>query len=244
MKKLLNKTVLITGAGSRVGQEIALLYAAEGANIAITDSRQDQLLALEAEIKKENGNCVSILTDISKEEDLDYLIGSVLSYYHSIDIVINNTNMLNDYIVYRGSLSNDAFKEMLRLNIETPLKLSQKVIELFVGKAKGNIINITPCADHIGGVLGTSVALNARAVMGFTQNTGSVYAEKGIQCNCITYTERVVSDIGAVKSKGKKQEITSIPLLKKLEKNIARIALFLATADAAMINGTILNVGN
>ena len=111
MKGLKNKSVLVTGASSGIGQAIALRFAQEGANVAINYySDREEALATKADI---DAACQSITdcgvqslviqADVSQDEDVDRMFETTLEKLGGIDILINNAGILRDRSFARTS---------------------------------------------------------------------------------------------------------------------------------------------
>ena len=95
MYNLKGKTAVITGGNSGVGAATAMLFAKSGANVVISARRQAALDEVASKIKAEGGNVLTVLTDISKDEDCKNLMKATVDKFGSIDILVNNAGVLD-----------------------------------------------------------------------------------------------------------------------------------------------------
>jgi 3-oxoacyl-[acyl-carrier protein] reductase len=86
-------TVLVTGAASGMGRATALVFAAEGANVAVTDLNADATQAVADEIAAAGGSAKAWVLDVAEPQDITKVVGDVARHFGSLDIVINNAGM-------------------------------------------------------------------------------------------------------------------------------------------------------
>ncbi|HKQ31948.1 MAG TPA: SDR family oxidoreductase, partial [Thermodesulfobacteriota bacterium] len=92
--KLTNKTALITGGGTGMGKETALLFAREGANVIITGRREEKLKEVAKAAEKEGFKLEYLVSDVSSEEDCKAAVDYAVRKYGRIDILFNNAGVL------------------------------------------------------------------------------------------------------------------------------------------------------
>ena len=96
MNRLQDKVAVITGGNSGVGAATAKLFAAEGAAVVITARREAALAQVADEIKQAGGTVLAVSTDISKPEDPERLMQTVMDRFGRIDILVNNAGILEE----------------------------------------------------------------------------------------------------------------------------------------------------
>ncbi len=248
MGKLDNKVCIITGAGSGIGKEIAMLFAAEGCKVVGTDIFQDRLDELKAEIKAKGGEITTLISNVAKEEDVENMIKVATTTYGTLDILVNNAGIM-DYFGAVHEVDNAMLERLMKINFEGPFKAMRSAIKnVFLPKGSGVIVNLASKAGISGGTGGAAYTASKWAIVGLTKNTGFLYRNSGIRCNAIapgavqtnidssidhSREGMFVEDInyGVAMSPGMAQP-----------DQIAKVALFLASDDSAFMNGQILPV--
>lgn len=91
--RLKNKTAVITGAASGIGKEIALVYAKEGANIAIADLDLTQAQDTAEEIRAKHGSAMAVAMNVTDEDEVNKGIESVVNQYGTVDILVSNAGI-------------------------------------------------------------------------------------------------------------------------------------------------------
>lgn len=238
--KLDGKVVLLTGASSGMGKEMSLLFAKEGANVVAVARRMNKLEELSKEAADLNGDIFAVEGDVTKDEDINNMVDKAMERYGKIDILVNNAGVLDNFTAL-GDLDDDLWNKVLDINLTAPMKISRKVLPIMVKQGKGNMINIASLGGLYGARAGTAYTASKHGLIGITKNIAYMYAEKGIRCNAIcpggVETEIMSSlepsEFGMARvMKGVTNDIRS-----GSGKEIANIALFLASEDSSFING-------
>jgi len=91
--KLKGKTAIVTGAASGIGKEIAIVFAREGANVAIADLVKQAADDTAAEIRKAGGQAVGVAMDVSSEEQVNAGVAAVVKQYGGVDVLVSNAGI-------------------------------------------------------------------------------------------------------------------------------------------------------
>lgn len=91
--RLADKTVVITGAGSGLGREAALLFAREGANVVVTDLIEQRATAVASQIRENGNKAIGLGTDVRSEADLDAAVATAVSQFGRLDIMFANAGV-------------------------------------------------------------------------------------------------------------------------------------------------------
>lgn len=248
MGKLKNKVSLITGAASGIGKEMALLFAAEGSQVVAVDFNQKRLDALKEEAKAAGHDLLTLVADLTSQENIDNSVNSAVSTYGTLDILVNNAGVMDNFEP-AGELSDAVFEKVMRINVEAPLRLIRKALEIFLPKESGVIINVASLAGLNGARGGAAYTMSKHAVVGLTKNTGFIYAKNGIRCNAIapggvaTNIQETI-DPSKMSALGQKSMAPGLGLNPRLgnPSELASAALFLASDDASFVNGEVIVV--
>ncbi|WP_410770950.1 SDR family oxidoreductase [Fontibacillus sp. BL9] len=242
--KLQNQVAVVTGAASGMGKQIALLFAKEGAKVAVSDLNLEGAQATVEEIKSQGGTAFAIKTNVAVEEDIQNLIDTTVQNFGTVDILVNNAGIM-DGMEPAGEINDDKWERVFAINTTSVMRSTRKVLPIFLEKKKGVIVNVASAGGLNGARAGAAYTASKHAVVGFTKNTGYMYATEGIRCNAIA-PGGVETNIGASMQGtsqfgfGKQQLGMAInPRVGKPEE-IAKVALFLASDDSGFVNGTVI----
>ena len=147
MKKLLNKTVLITGATSGIGRSAVYLLAEHGANIIIAGRRKERLDEAAGELNKSGVKVYTMQLDVRNYDDVEKAVSELPDEWKKIDILVNNAGLsrgLNK--IHEGVL--DDWEEMIDTNVNGLLYVSKCVIPLMLANNSGHVVNIGSIAGH------------------------------------------------------------------------------------------------
>lgn len=248
MKKLENKVSVITGAGSGMGKEIALLFAAEGSKVIATDIDQKRLDALKIEIKEKGGEVTTLISNIAKEEDIENMISVAVSTYGTLDILVNNAGIM-DHFAPVAELENAMWEKVMKVNVDGPFKAMRSALKIFLKKGNGVIVNIASIGGLNGARAGAAYTASKHAVIGLTKNTGYMYSKSGIRCNAIA-PGAVNTNIGDTIDFSKITPLVNERIMPGMTLNprtgepseIAKVALFLASDDSSFVNASVITV--
>ena len=243
MKKLENKTAIITGAASGMGKAIAQLFAQEGANIVLADLQQNEVDAVVKNIVEAGGHAIGLECNVSHENEIKNLIDKALSEYHTLDVLVNNAGTLDNFEPV-DQVSNEQWKRVIGVNVDGPFFACRLAVPIMLKQGSGSIINIASIGGLFGARAGTAYTVSKHALIGLTKNIGFMYALNGIRCNAIApggVNTNIGKDLKPNSFGYQRCTIggTSMPRMGEAIE-IANTALFLASSDASLINGTVI----
>lgn len=142
MRKLDDKTVLITGASSGFGKAIALACAREGAKVALVARRQDALEAVAQEIEENNGKALVCPLDVTNDDQIHEVIVKVVDTFGSIEVLVNNagTNVTERTI---ADTSVDQWRLLLDVNLTSAFVFTKAVLPTMKERGDGLIVNLS-----------------------------------------------------------------------------------------------------
>jgi NAD(P)-dependent dehydrogenase (short-subunit alcohol dehydrogenase family) len=241
-EKLKGKIALITGADSGIGKAVAILFAKEGADVAIAYLKEHEDAKYTKEIieNKYNRNCLLIPGDLSKERHCKTVINKVVGEYKRIDILVNNAALHYE----NKSLEKLTTKELLKTfdtNIFAFFWLTREALQFM--KKGACIINTASVTAYRGSGGLIDYASTKGAIVSFTRSLSSNLAKKGIRVNGVApgpiWTPLIASSF-----KGDKVAKfgSDVPLGRAGEPaEVAPSYLFLASDDASYITGQFIH---
>lgn len=179
------KCVVVTGASSGMGRQIALDFAKEGATVVAVARRKERLDEIAAEAENFAGKILPYQGDVSSEDVCNGMIDFAVAECGKLDILVNNAGIMDEFTPI-GELSNELYERVMSVNLNGPLYAMRKAIQVMLEKeTKGNIINVASIGGVRGCRAGVAYTASKHAIVGASKNTAYMYAPYGIRCNVI-----------------------------------------------------------
>ncbi|XP_047999414.1 uncharacterized oxidoreductase SSP0419-like [Leguminivora glycinivorella] len=140
-----DKVVIVTGASSGIGAATALMFAKEGADVAIVARTQAKLAAVAKNIEALGRKALVIQADLSKEADTATIVPKTIKQFGKIDVLVNNAGIVSEGSLMDGKIL-QAYDETMRTNVRAVIQLTSLAAPHLV-KTKGNVINISSGAS-------------------------------------------------------------------------------------------------
>jgi 3-oxoacyl-[acyl-carrier protein] reductase len=242
MKLLENKKALITGAARGIGKSIAIAYAKNGADVAITDLKiDDEAQALVEELKGYGVQAKAYASDASNFAACEELVKEVLNDFGNIDILVNNAGITRDKLLMR--MSEDDWDLVLKVNLKSVFNMTKALHRSMLAQRSGAIINMSSVVGLSGNAGQSNYAASKAGLIGFTKSTAKEFGARGIRCNAIApgFIETVMTD--QLSEQEKNEWLKNIPLRRagKAE-DVAGISVFLASDLSAYVTGQVISV--
>ena len=239
--RLQGKVCLITGAAQGIGLATALKFASEGAIVIVCDVKPTAVDAAVAQCQALGAQAQGCVVDVTQREMVDAVVKSVLDTYGRIDVLVNNAGITQDARLQKMTL--EQFDRVIDVNLRGVFHCAQAVTDAMVAQGSGVILNASSVVGIYGNFGQTNYAATKFGVIGFTKTWSRELGPKGIRVNAVapgfidtpilsTIPEKVIHDM-----------VERVPL-KRLGKpeDIANVYAFLASDEAAYINGTVIEV--
>lgn len=144
--KLQGKVAVITGASMGIGEEIAKLFAREGAKLVLCSRDLGRVEAARQRIGA-GENAISVACDVSRRDQVDTLIGAAMAKFGRIDIFVNNAGFgLNDSV---AELDMAQCRQVFETNLFGTMECMQAVIPIMQKQGGGDIVNVSSVSGHI-----------------------------------------------------------------------------------------------
>ncbi|MGA2405702.1 MAG: 3-oxoacyl-[acyl-carrier-protein] reductase [Bacteroidales bacterium] len=242
MGLLQGKTALITGASRGIGKAIALRFALEGSDIAITNIvDDDEFKTAIKEIEATGVKAKGYISNASSFEDSQRVINEVVNDFNRIDILINNAGITRDTLLMR--MTEDQWDSVIAVNLKSVFNLTRAVLMTMVKQKSGSIINMSSVVGISGNAGQSNYSASKAGIIGFTKSVAKEVGSRNIRCNAIA-PGFILTEMTEKLPENVKNEWTSkIPLKRGgTPEDVANTALFLASDLSSYVTGQTIHV--
>lgn len=246
-----NKVVIVTGASSGIGAAVALLFAKEGANVAIVARNHAKLTDIGKKIEATGMKPVIIQADISNDSEAATVISKTIDNFGKLDILVNNAGISSPGSIMNGKIL-EAYDEVMKTNVRAVIHLTSLAAP-YLAKTKGNIINISSAAAFRPSKEPTSSPyyISKAALDHFSRCAALELASQGIRVNTVNpgpvdndfFTNNGGENSRKSDIKKIMQEFTALGYLSTNEE-IGDVILFLASEKAKSVTGSSYSIDN
>ena len=239
--RLENKVAIVTGAGSGIGREIALLFAREGARVVLTGRTKEKIDKVCQEIIKEGGKAIAVQGDVTRRADMKNIVDKTVSSYGKIDILINNAGINQDALISR--MTEEQWDKVIKVDLKGAFNCIQEVLGTMLNQGKGVIISASSISGIYGNIGQTNYASAKAGLIGFTKTLAKELGKKGIRVNAVAPGFTITPMTAKVPEKILEIMKEKTPLRRLgTPQDIAYAYLYLASDEARFVNGTVLCV--
>ena len=192
-KSLDGKVIVVTGAGRGIGREIALLCAAEGAKVVVTDpgvaadgSGTNAAPAEEVvqEITKRGGQAVANFETVAEAIPASKIVQMAMDKYGRLDGVVNNAGILRDAIFHRMSI--DAFEQVIKVHLMGSFYVAHAAARIFKEQQSGSFVHFTSTSGLIGNFGQANYAAAKLGIVGLSKSIALDMQRFNVRSNCIS----------------------------------------------------------
>lgn len=236
-------TVLVTGAASGMGRATARVFAAEGANVAVTDITADGTQAVASEIAAKGGKAKAWTLDVASRDNITAVVNDIAAHFGGLDIIVNNAG-----ISVRVAIDDDGYDDAWTTGLAVMLTAHQRIIRAalpYLRKSKSpRIVNIASTEALGATALHSAYSAAKAGVTGLTRSLAVELGREGITVNCICpgpiitgMTDRITDEHKAIYAKRR----TALGRYGDPEE-VAHMTLSLCLPAASFLTGVVIPV--
>jgi NAD(P)-dependent dehydrogenase (short-subunit alcohol dehydrogenase family) len=251
--KLQGKVALVTGGGRGIGRTIALTFAGEGADVAVTARTQAEITAVAAEVSALGRQAYAVPCDVTEKDSVERMAAAVHERFGRVDLLVNNAGTGRSAPFFKTDLA--MWNHMFALNATSMYLVTQAVVKGMLDRKYGRVINIVSTAGKIPFRYCTAYVASKHAALGFTRALALELAGSGVTVNAICpgwvgstgLFEETIANIVQTTGRDATAAVKALadmsPLKRVMEPaEIAHVALMLASDEAGGITGQGINV--
>ena len=231
-------TALVTGGSRGIGFAVAKRLIADGAKVALVSTNMEGAMAAASQL---GDKAKGYACDVSKYDDVQVLVTTVLADFGKIDILVNNAGITRDDLLMR--MTEEKWDRVLEVNLKGAFNTCKAVMRPMMKARFGRIINISSIVGISGNPGQTNYAAAKAGLIGFTKSLAREIASRNITVNAVApgFVETDMS--GALPEETRNAFIQQVPLARAGKpEDIAGAVAFLAGPDASYITGHVICV--
>ncbi|MDT0645452.1 SDR family oxidoreductase [Zunongwangia sp. F260] len=242
MGRLEQKTAIVTGGATGIGEAIAKRFCAEGAKVLIIGLPDNPVDAVVKEIEEKGGEALAFHKDISSEENVKEALKIVIDKWQKLDILINNAGVFPESNT-ADEFSVEAFDNLIKNNVRTTFMFTKYALPE-LQKTKGCIVSAGSESAILGipevAVYGGTKGFNHA----FTKGIAGEQAKNGVRANIVAPgaidTAWTHKEIGPMNEEMEKTMVNATPMGRRgTVEEVANIYLFLASDEASYVTGSV-----
>jgi 3-oxoacyl-[acyl-carrier protein] reductase len=239
--ELTGKVALVTGAAQGIGKAIALLLARNGADIVVSDVNLEKAEETSKEVHALGRSAMAIKVDVSRLDDVEKMVETLLERFGKIDILVNNAGIARDKLILR--MTEEDWDAVLGVNLKGTFNCTKAAIRPMSKQRSGKIVNIASVVGEMGNTGQANYSASKAGVIGFTKTMAREFAQRGINVNAVApgYIQTPMTDALPEKAKEELKRLIPMERLGQPE-DVAQAVLFLVSEASSYITGHILKV--
>ena len=238
------KVCLITGAGSGIGRATAILFAAEGARVAVADIDTAGAAETAAIVGAAGGIASAFTVDVTDPVATEALARDVVAGFGTIDVLFNNAGIAGVGLLHETSV--ELWDRVMAVNVRGVFLVARAVLPTMIAAGRGSIINMSSTIAEIGLVNRASYTASKGAVLSLTRQMQADYAPYGIRVNALLPGTIHTPFVDRYLAESYDDPVAGLEIIKKRQltgelgepEDVAAAALFLASDESRFVLGS------
>jgi len=235
------KVALVTGAARGIGRAIAERLAAEGADIALCDLKEEWLADTAEAVAGAGRRAIRVAADVGNAAGVQAAVDKVVQELGRVDILVNNAGITRDGFLVR--MSEEDWDAVLSVNLKGAFLFTRAVARPMMKQRSGVIVNIASIIGLIGNAGQCNYAASKAGLIALTKSCAKELAGRNVRVNAVApgFIQTKMTDVLA--EDVKKKMLDAIPMNRfGTSEDIANAVLFLASEQSAYMTGQVLSV--
>lgn len=241
--RLEGKVAVITGGGQGLGRAYAIEFAKQGADIVINDVNAENADSVAKEVEALGRKAITVILSVETREGAQQIIDTAIEKLGKVDILVNNAGITRTAMLHK--MTEEEWDQVIKVNLTGVYNCLRAVAPHMIERKYGKIINVTSAAGIRGTIGQISYGAAKSGVIGITKSSAKELARHGINVNAVApgVIETAMTEVIRTKEKFRDKYTAEIPLSRFGQpEEVAKVAAFLASDDAAYMTGQILSV--
>ena len=235
------KVALVTGARRGIGKAVALKFAEQGADVAISCREiNDTVLATVAELEQYGTRIKAYASDAADFAQSHALVESVVADFGRLDILVNNAGITKDSLMLR--MTEEQWDSVIDTNLKSAFNFVHAVTPVMARQRGGSIINMSSVVGVSGNAGQCNYSASKAGMIALTKSIAKEMGSRGIRANAIA-PGFIATDMTAKLSDDMREQwVKNIPLRRGgTAEDVANVALFLASDLSSYVTGQVVN---
>lgn len=242
MKLLEGKTAIITGAARGIGKAIAIRFAEEGANVAITDLQlNDNTAAVVKEIEALGVKAKAYASDASNFEDTQKVVDDIVSEFGGVDVLVNNAGITMDTLLMR--MTEQQWDTVINVNLKSVFNFTKAAQKTMLKAKKGSIVNLSSVVGVHGNAGQANYSASKAGIIGFSKSVAQELGSRNIRCNAVA-PGFIITEMTAKLSDEQRQAWEQFIPMKRggTPEEVANVCLFLGSDMSSYVSGQTISI--
>lgn len=242
MDLLKGKVALITGAARGIGKSVALAYAAEGADIAFTDLKIDEVAeATRAELEAFGVKVLALASDASDFNSAADAVAAVVNEFGHLDILVNNAGITRDTLMLR--MTEDQWDAVLKVNLKSAFNFIHAVAPVMMRQRGGSIISMSSVVGVHGNAGQCNYSASKAGMIGLTKSIAQELGSRGVRANIVAPGFILTEMTAKLDPEMLKAWEARIPLRRGgTPEEVAKVCLFLGSDLSSYVTGQVIQI--
>ncbi len=242
MKLLEGKTAVITGAARGIGKAIAIRFAQEGANVAITDLQlNENTESVVKECEALGVKAKAYASDASNFEETQKVVDDIVQEFGSLDALVNNAGITMDTLLMR--MTEQQWDTVINVNLKSVFNFTKAAQKTMLKAKKGSIVNLSSVVGVHGNAGQANYSASKAGIIGFTKSIAQELGSRNIRCNAVAPGFIITEMTAKLSDEQRKAWEQFIPMKRGgTPEEVANVCLFLASDMSSYVSGQTISI--